>query len=1113
MRVTDLRIDRFGDWTGVDLRDLALGLNVMFFPDAATKTALVQFVPSVLYGFSESVRQRFLHSAADGGPSALREYAAGGTVALESSQGRYRVTRHDAPQQGGQLTVHTADGHLCPADTLHNLLHGIDRGTYRETFVFPVRDFEGLGQLQGVDLQTRFAPYGAVSEPLGIAQTRSGLAKLRADAWRSLPQSLGEHLVTCRRLRQELQTRIAEQRGSEAEMLRQQSQLQESLPSLQTQASQLRAAIEAILGRLAEIERQPLPSAPQVAAVKSPDDEWQRRLARLDARSARLNQLLRKVDAKRSKLRARIAECAIDEVMWRDSQHAVWFARRSESFRKLEQQAQELHRTVVDIARQSESQGRVRTQELMSLEPMTQSLLGGLESMSSELRSFESRAYQRDLLVAGERRLRKLQSKLARRIRRLAERRQRLLCRCEAGIALPARREPAVSPRDAAAAAQAASQALAAREAELARLRGELEKHRAELRDIEARIQQQQRQLASIASQLEELRNDRTIADKRCVLASAEAALEQATAQWKAAAVAGVVLENTAAQCSRSSQPELLSLASEYLHQLSAGRMSQVRARVGEGGLEIQMSDQRTVSLAALDGPARRALLFCLRLAAVTQQAQRGVHLPILVDDVLGQFDSATCIAAARLLVQLSQRGYQVLYFTCRQEIAVLFEELQVPSRRVSWRGERLAVPTAVDPTDDGWTETRPAAPAARSVQQAETIAVVSSPALAAPSIATTSSSSRLPQDFAPGNQGRFLLGLSSPVAEIPSMDGESARRLRELGVRTAGDLLASDAVELEQRLAHPALRAARLVEWQAEAILACRVPLLNRQDLKLLLACGISQPEELAALTSEQLLQRLDSRASEHAGLAKSRDYVAARASHWIVEARQARSLPHTLSSNATVPVPHFSSPRSRAEEAAVSSQAATTLPLVSGKQSSPEFTATTSLPATTTPAMGASVATSQSAEQLTMPRFYLSKSSSVGEAPSIGPKTAKRLNVLGIYSVADLLDADAEETAGRLGLKWINAATIRDWQAQATLVCRVPMLRGHDAQLLVATGYREPEQFAHLNPRQLLNLLQPLVESSEGERILRGASAPDLEEVSNWIRWAGQARAMRVA
>ncbi len=38
MRVTDLWIDRFGDWTSVDLRDLALGLNVVYFPDAATKT-------------------------------------------------------------------------------------------------------------------------------------------------------------------------------------------------------------------------------------------------------------------------------------------------------------------------------------------------------------------------------------------------------------------------------------------------------------------------------------------------------------------------------------------------------------------------------------------------------------------------------------------------------------------------------------------------------------------------------------------------------------------------------------------------------------------------------------------------------------------------------------------------------------------------------------------------------------------------------------------------------------------------------------------------------------------------------------------------------------------
>ncbi len=1113
MRVTDLRIDRFGEWTGVDLRDLALGLNVMFFPDAATKTALVQFVPSVLYGFSDGVRQQFLNPALDQFNAAAHEFAAGGAVAVESPLGRYRVTRHDHGPQGGHLAVHTSDGHLCPAETLANLLSRVDRGTYRDTFVFPVRDFEGLGQLSSAELQARFARYGALAEPAAIAHARAGLAKLRADAWRALPQGVEAHRATCRRLRQEIQTLLADQRRQESELLRRQPEFETSLVRLNTTATQLREEIEAIAAKISALEGKPLPVVEQ-RVVETPVDDWQRKLARLEARLQKLSQLLRRVDVKRSKLRVRITKCTVDDALWRDSQHAIWFARRSENFRSLEQRAQELHRCALDIARQTEAQGRVRTQELLALEPLTASLCGDIEAMSNELRAFESRAYQRDLLLAGERRLRQLQSKLASKIRRLTDRKQRLLCRCEAGGGLTkkATKQTVVIETN----REQHAAALAQREAELNRLRAELESLRVRLRDIEGQIPTVKSQLAALASQLETLRADRSLAEKRCDLAAAEAALEQATEQWRAAAAASSVLEATASGYNQSQRgqvglTELLSAASGYLRQLSAGRMTQVRARVGEGGLEVQLADLRAVSLASLDALGRKTLLFCLRLAAAQGLAQQGVQLPILVDDVLGQFDSSTCIAAARLLVNLSQSGYQVLYFTCRQEIAVLFEELQVPSRRVSWRGERLAVSQPIDTRADLWTETASGPPQASSVVQQRvepqygqaprpsTIPVVAALTVPAP-----------PAEEVAGPRGdqRFLLGLSCPAADIPSMDGESARRLRDLGIRTAGDLMAADADKLAERLSHPALRAPRLMEWQAEAMLASRVPLLSRHDLKLLLAIGICQPEELAAISAEQLLHLLDSRASEHSILSKSRDYVASKANGWIRDAGQARSLPHTLiwKTAPAMAAPHFTATRARVEE-----------PVARAAATMATMTAATPLSlAAGTTGVDRSSATAQTkpaASEPQAPRFYLSKSSPIGESPSVGPKTAKRLMVLGIYSVADLLDADAEETASRLGLKWITATTIRDWQAQATLVCRVPMLRGHDAQLLVAAGYREPEQFMHLSPRQLLNLLQPLVDSSQGERILRGANAPDLDEVTDWIRWAGQARALRVA
>jgi len=144
---------------------------------------------------------------------------------------------------------------------------------------------------------------------------------------------------------------------------------------------------------------------------------------------------------------------------------------------------------------------------------------------------------------------------------------------------------------------------------------------------------------------------------------------------------------------------------------------------------------------------------------------------------------------------------------------------------------------------------------------------------------------------------------------------------------------------------------------------------------------------------------------------------------------------------------------------------------------------------------------------------KFRLNKRSEIVDAPSIGGKTAARLQAAGIKTVGDLLAADPIRVAATVGAAHIESDTIRQWQAEALLVCRVPELYGHDAQILVASGIREPQDLAALTPAALLDMVTPFVDSSEGQRILRSSKAPDLEEVTNWIAWGRQARSLKAA
>ena len=143
--------------------------------------------------------------------------------------------------------------------------------------------------------------------------------------------------------------------------------------------------------------------------------------------------------------------------------------------------------------------------------------------------------------------------------------------------------------------------------------------------------------------------------------------------------------------------------------------------------------------------------------------------------------------------------------------------------------------------------------------------------------------------------------------------------------------------------------------------------------------------------------------------------------------------------------------------------------------------------------------------------PKFYLELTDPIEQAPSIGPRTAERLGAIGIRTVADFLQADPAATAARLKRRSVDGNVIRVWQQQTILVCRVPWLRGHDAQILVACGVTDPEALAKLDAASFWKTVQPFVESAEAKRMLRNSKAPDLEEVTHWIQWAGQARTLR--
>jgi predicted flap endonuclease-1-like 5' DNA nuclease len=138
---------------------------------------------------------------------------------------------------------------------------------------------------------------------------------------------------------------------------------------------------------------------------------------------------------------------------------------------------------------------------------------------------------------------------------------------------------------------------------------------------------------------------------------------------------------------------------------------------------------------------------------------------------------------------------------------------------------------------------------------------------------------------------------------------------------------------------------------------------------------------------------------------------------------------------------------------------------------------------------------------EEKPAPKPSLDGEAPVEKAPSIGPKTAKRLEAAGVHTIADLLALEPEKGQRDIGARHISAQLIRDWQAQATLACTVPGMKSREAQALVACGLRTAEDLAKADAGELTEAIANWGLSEEGARAWGTAPAPSVEDVATWI------------
>ncbi|MEN6407456.1 MAG: AAA family ATPase [Thermoguttaceae bacterium] len=219
-----------------------------------------------------------------------------------------------------------------------------------------------------------------------------------------------------------------------------------------------------------------------------------------------------------------------------------------------------------------------------------------------------------------------------------------------------------------------------------------LETRREELRrradELQRQLRESLEQRGRLTEQLDAMAADRRLAGKTLDLAVLEKRLDAAIERWRVLAATCCILDVIRTTYEQHRQPETLQEASGYLDELTQGRYHRVWTPLGRHVLMVDDAQGHALPVEVLSRGTREQLFLALRLALAGSYARRGAPLPLVLDDVLVNFDADRAKAAAVVLRDFATAGHQLLVFTCHEHILKIFQSLRTPVTRLPSNAE-----------------------------------------------------------------------------------------------------------------------------------------------------------------------------------------------------------------------------------------------------------------------------------------------------------------------------------------------------------------------------------------------------------------------------------------
>ncbi len=1128
MQFSKIFVDGFGVLSQLEIDQLSSGLNVVYGTNGAGKTTILEFLRGMVCNFERARRLRLLPPLKGGHP--------GGGLEVKVGSDFYDILRHARPGHEDTLAIRTQHGDKESAPRIRQWLGKCDSDLVNTVFFVSGPESHSIQEMlriairDGIDLQTQRKQATWIAEKINTVELE------RKDLFGPQPSRTNIEAIEKRQgqVALLLEKEIKQHQLRDTQWHANITQSTRDLSRLRAEANWLNAELQLVQSDLTEVNdrlwshRERIVEEQQIVERSEPvrDLNWVAEIEEIDRQIAHAQQVLRDLASSRLQL-----TLASTELTGTDTpEQEIVFERQRSAITAIERQTQLLGKVLAELG-DAENFSKCVCQDLQGqLSTSLKSIQQQIALMCQEL-SRQQSASEQLMLISQRDGVDQCELELTRQIQSLRLKRDELIhgsgrttderiqfrtkhelehCNCDDhahyidGLSI-SKPTPHVT-QDVVTTSKVVTISNARpgdRE-----LQAQLQERKHQLQQQWQETLQKQRNAQIRLLELKQLpgqfANDDSVMKLRHEQAGLEQKLADAREQWQSLAVLQTVLQRTQEKLKVETASPVIEEASALLKKMTRGRYTAFRFNTQLEELVVTNENATDLPIHALSRGTLEQAALSFRLSLWNEYRRRGIELPLILDEVLADSDEHRLSAAIETLVEFSAKHHQLIILTCQEHLANLFERSGVSiqnlpgSRRTKKSVNRLL--------------TLPQAEAAPDSKE-----IVAQETGTDESLTEDDNESFVQLDRIQPDEP-FWLQTMSPIGQIPSIGEQMSRRVGSIGVRTIADLIDLDPENTEIPLDSLQISAKTLRQWQAEGRLLCCVPDLTGRDAQLLIACGILSPSELAQADADDLFRKamqLRDSSREYGFLPwlneRSNWPDKTHFQNWVRSGQRARSYraAHDWSVNRRrrdgshrTPVSHLSGRKTQLSERRTSGSSRHT----QGSQ------AVHAARVDTRQAVKIHSVLESETQEVEL-RFFLNMSSPIVDAPSIGARTAERFEKIGVMTVSDFINRDTEEMSGRLKSRRLTPDVLHEWQQQAILVCRIPELRGHDAQVLIACGFTDVDEISSTTPTEIFKTVSPFVNSTKGQRLLRSAKTPDLEEVTSWINYAQRSRSLRAA